>query len=77
MQTAEYDNAAISVAVTASSIDIAGLAAGTEVTLYDANGRIAARKTASGNTVSIATAGLDKGVYIVKASSETRKFVVR
>lgn len=77
VQTAEYDNAAISVAVTASSIDIAGLAAGTEAVLYDANGRIAARKTASGNTVSIATAGLAKGVYVVKASSETRKFVVR
>lgn len=77
VQTVDNDNATMSFAVSASSIDVSGLSAGTEVVLYDANGRVVGRRLVSGTTVSFAAAGLAKGVYVIKASSATKKFVVR
>lgn len=77
VQTVESVNIDLTVAVSGSSIEVSGLSHGTEVVLYDVNGRYIARNTAVGTTVSFQTNCLAKGVYIVKASSTTKKLVVR
>lgn len=58
------------------AVEISGLAAGCEVSVYDATGALRLRGTAdAGGSLSLPTVTLAKGAYIVSAGKNSFKFI--
>lgn len=58
-------------------LNIAGLAEGTTVAVYDISGKKLAQAKAQGETTQIRVENLNSGVYILKAGNQIVKFVKR
>lgn len=64
------------VSVTADGIAITGAPAA-EACLYDMQGRVLSRGITEGGSLTIATAGLSAGVYVLRLGSQTYKVAIR
>ena len=58
-------------------LNIAGLAAGTQVAVYDVSGKKLAQAQAEGGSTLVNVDNLNSGVYILKAGNQIVKFVKR
>ena len=58
-------------------LDIEGLAPGTDVTIYDASGRLVLSVKAAEAKAALSTKSLKGGVYLMKAGRQVVKFVKR
>lgn len=58
-------------------LNIAGLAAGTQVAVYDVSGKKLAQAQAEGESTQVNVDNLNSGVYILKAGNQIVKFVKR
>lgn len=58
-------------------LNIAGLAAGTQVVVYDVSGKKLAQAQAEGDSTLVYVDNLNSGVYILKAGNQIVKFVKR
>jgi methionine-rich copper-binding protein CopC len=59
------------------SFSIEGLEPGTEILIYNAEGKLVIKGCASENLTVLKTASLKKGVYLMKAGRQVVKFVKR
>lgn len=59
------------------SFSIEGLEPGTEILIYNAEGKLVIKGCASENLTILKTASLKKGVYLMKAGRQVVKFVKR
>lgn len=59
------------------SFSIEGLEPGTEILIYNAEGKLVIKGSASENLTILKTASLKKGVYLMKAGRQVVKFVKR
>ena len=58
-------------------LNIAGLAAGTQVAVYDVSGKKLAQAQTEGESTQVNVDNLSSGVYILKAGNQIVKFVKR
>lgn len=66
----------VSFGLTSESLEVWGLTASTQVSIFDATGALRATGTADeAGYVAIETSNLDKGVYLVKAGAHSFKFI--
>ena len=70
------DNASVTFGITSESLEVWGLTASTQVSIFDATGALRATGAADeAGYVTIETSNLDKGVYLVKAGAHSFKFI--
>ena len=60
-----------------NSLSLEGLEPGTEVSIYDAQGKLVTTTTASEAKAVLSTSTLKKGVYMLKAGPQAVKFIKR
>lgn len=63
--------------VVGDELSLDGIAAGTVIAIYDASGKQQYAATAQNTSVRINVAGMQKGLYLLKAGKQVVKFVKR